>query len=297
MLWPAGLAVFYPYSFSAPFARAFGAAVVLAALSWLAVAGARRRPWLLVGWLWYLVTLLPVIGIVQVGSQSMADRYTYVPLIGPFVAVSWWLTAEVALRHPRFWVPATAAVTVLLALAGLSWRQAGFWRNNETLYNHALRVTKDNWVVESNLGSALASSGRIADSVPHLREVIRIRPEWSYGYHNLAVSLGSLGMADEAMDLYREAIRLRPDYPEAHNNLGNALARAGRGDEALSHFYAAIRGRPDYAEAHYNLAYTLAGRGRVQEAAFHYREALRYRPDFTPARLGLERLRGAAPGL
>ena len=208
MFWPAHLAVFYPLSsHTLPIWQALAAGLVLVVLSLLALRLARRHPYLLVGWLWYLCTLLPVIGLVQVGEQAMADRYTYVPFIGLFIVLVWGMADLAARWHaPRFLLPVGAGV-VLSALMICTWVQVRYWRDSITLYEHSLEVTRSNSLIHNNLGMALAAQGKM----------------------------------DQAEAHYAEALRLNPDNARAHNNLGMALAAQGKMDQAEAHYAEADR--------------------------------------------------------
>jgi protein O-mannosyl-transferase len=294
-LWPAGLAVFYPHPGSSlSWWRPSGAAALLAAITVLAVALRRSRPYLLSGWLWYLVTLLPVIGLVQVGEQAMADRYTYVPLIGPFVAAAWGIPDAArallaASRRPggesadrdrvlRWGLP-VAAGAVLLALALLTRAQAAVWKDSVTLFEHALAVTERNHLAHLDLGTALSREGRADEALAHYAEAVRIKPGNSIAQYDLGAALAARGRDAEAMEHYLQALTLDPRYAAAHNNLGILLAKQGRIDEAARHYAEAARLRPDFAEAHFNLAVAFQALGRDAEA----RAALE-----TATRLGLK---------
>ena len=239
MLYPAGLAVLYPLPKGPPPAWEVVAAVaVLLAISTAVFAARRKCPYLLFGWLWYLGTLVPVIGLVQVGSQAMADRYTYLTQIGLYVAFAWG-AAHVAGSWPsRRRALAAVAALVVAGLMACAWQQTRYWRDSETLWTHTLACTPQNPIAHNNLGLALAGRGQVDEAIAH----------------------------------YRKALEIKPDYAEAHNNLGNALAGRGQIDEAIAHYRKALEIKPDYAKAHYNLGMALAGRGQVDEAIDHYRQ-------------------------
>ena len=224
MLWPVNLAIFYPPPAEWPLGWVLGAALVLAGVTAAALLWARKAPWFVVGWFWYLGTLVPVIGIVQVGNQSMADRYSYIPLIGLFVAIAWSAAAAVA-RWPgvRSWV-AAGAVASLLACAGLTWRQAGYWRSSTSLFEHALAVTRDNYVAHYNIASVFIAAGDPAGAEPHVAEAVRLKPYDADARYSLGVTLAALHKTPEAIAQYREALKLRPDFPEVLNNLAWILA-------------------------------------------------------------------------
>jgi Flp pilus assembly protein TadD len=284
-IWPSGLALFYPYRYGGFPAVAVAAAVaVLAAVTALCFSARLRAPYLLVGWLWYLVTLVPVIGLVQVGSQAMADRYTYVPLIGPFVMLAFALP-----ERPRRALMA-AVVAWLVALSAIAYRQAGFWRDSVALFSRSIAVTKDNAVAEHNLSRALFDRGQIESAVAHCAEAVRIAPDLSDAQANLVRGLLALGRNDEAVARTQEALRLRPNDSKTHVNAGLIARMAGRGDAAEASFREAIRLDPKDQEAHLNLGAILAQRGRRDEAIAEFETAVRLRPGDARARQALSRL-------
>jgi Flp pilus assembly protein TadD len=289
-IWPSGLAVFYPHPLSTlPVWKVAGAGLLLAGVSCLVLLRARRQPYLAVGWLWYLGTLVPVIGVVQVGAQSMADRYMYVPLIGLAIMISWGIPDLVTRwRIQRIALPLSAA-TVLAALMIVTWSQLGHWHDSVALFQRALDVTDNNYVAHSSLGSALAERGKIAEAIDHLSQAIRIKPSYSQGHYSLGFTLAGQGRNVEAIAHFSEALRIRPDYAEAHNNLGVLLAGQGKIAAAIADFSEALRLKPDYPDAHNNLGSLLAGEGKSAEAIAHFSEALRLKPGHAEARNNLER--------
>ena len=288
-VWPASLAVFYPYPRIGLMSIGVAAAMVLlAAMSWLAFHRARTSPYLAVGWLWYLGTLVPVIGIVQAGEQSMADRYTYVPLIGIFIALSWGLGELANLSRPAGIAVRCAASSAIVVLVIVTRAQAATWAGSELLFRHALAVTSDNWTAHNNLGGLFVGEGRANDAIPQFEETIRIRPGFAEGHYNLALALAKTGRLPESIDQYGETLRLKPDYQEARYNFGNTLMRAGRLPEAIEQYERALALKADDANAHNNLAIALGKTGRPSEAIEHYREALRLNPRLDAARENLK---------
>ena len=283
-VWPVSLAVFYPHphlGLGAPVVLA--AAAGLVAVTALALRSARSVPYAAFGWLWYLGTLVPVIGLVQVGEQGMADRYTYVPLIGIFVAFAWGAGALAERSRSSRPVVAAAAAGAIAACFVVTTAQVRTWKNTETLFTHALAVTKDNWTAHNNLGGLLSDQGRLVAAVGHFQEVVRIRPEFAEGHYNLALALDRSKRPEEAIAQYLDALRLNPGYAAAHYNVANALLHTGRLPEAIEHYEASLRLHPVDAAAHNNLAIALNRSGRRDEAIAHYREALRIDPGFTAA--------------
>jgi tetratricopeptide (TPR) repeat protein len=288
-VWPASLAVFYPYPrIGLMSIGVAAAAVLLAAVTGFAISRASKRPYLAVSWLWYLGTLVPVIGIVQAGEQSMADRYTYVPLIGIFVALSWGLGELKSLSRPAAIAIKAGAACSIAVLLILTRAQAATWSGSESLFRHALAVTADNWTAHNNLGGLYVEQGRTAEAVAEFEETIRIRPGFAEGHYNLALALGKTGRSPESIEHYDEALRLKPDYQEARYNFGNALMRAGRLTEAIDEYEKALALKADDANAHNNLAIALGRTGRRPEAIEHYREALRLNPNLDAARENLK---------
>ncbi len=280
-VWPVDLAVFYPYGREVAAWQVVLAGVAIAALTVLASWAWRSRPWLTVGWLWYLGTLVPVLGLVQVGAQAHADRYTYVPSIGLFVVVAWGL-GELAARRPGLRSPlAAAAAAALAACAVLTARQLSHWKTTETLFAHALTVTRGNWMAHEHLGLALADRGDHEAAIPHFEAALRFLPPAAlpFGHENLAASLLARGELDAAVGHFREAVRLRPEYAEAHTNLGIALAYRGEWEAALPHQSEAVRLAPDDAAIRANLAKALEATGPGDKAELQYREVIRLRPD------------------
>ena len=282
MVWPSGLAAFYPQPASRPAWEVLLAAAAVAGLTAGALLAARARPYLTVGWLWYLGTLVPVIGLVQVGLQAMADRYTYIPSIGIFVALAWGLSDLAA----RAGIPAralrTAGVLVLAACAAMTWRQAGVWRNTETLFTHALEVTADNPLALNVLGNEAAAQGRLDEAISRFTKALAITPS-AATEENLGLALAMKGRFGESIDHYSEALRLDPGKAPIHAKLAEVLDHEGRTDEAIVQYEEALRIDPLQPTTQNNLGACLAGKGRLDEAIARYREALRLRPDYAEA--------------
>ncbi|MGA3285285.1 MAG: tetratricopeptide repeat protein [Verrucomicrobiota bacterium] len=285
-VWPRDLAVFYPYSYSPSPKLVAAGLLVLVVISVVAFRNRRRRPWFAVGWLWYLGTLVPVIGIVQVGSQSMADRFTYIPLTGIFVLVTWG-AVELATRwHVRKMVLAAAGWLVVGVCAALTFCQVHQWENSETLFRHALAVTTDNAVAHYSLGGVLAKQGKIKEAEAHLAAAVRLQPNYAPALSDLGITLIAQGKIEEGMHYIRAAIATKPDYAHAHYNLGWALALQGKPEEAVAEFGTALRLNPDSPESvdyRADLANTLAKLGRTAEATVQFQEVLKLNPADAPA--------------
>lgn len=277
MLLPIRLAAFYPHpEDTLAIWKIVGSALLLLGVTVSAFRVRRTHPYIIVGWAWYLLTLAPTIGIIQVGRQSMADRYTYIPLIGLFTACVWGIGEFVGSSGRRASLIPACAVIVLLA-AG-TWIQAGHWRNSGTLWEHAISVTDGNYVAHLNLGKHLADQGDFDTAISHYRQAIEIQPDFELSHYNLGVALSKNGMPDEAIEAYRETLRINPEYVAARVNLAAELQAQGKIDEAL-----AETGGTETAEMHYNTAVGLQRQRRYEEAEAEYRKAIEMDPGFIPA--------------
>jgi len=291
MIWPAKLAVFYPHpgnTISWPAVAA--ASVILLIIFAVIFLQARKRPWLATGWLWYFGTLVPVIGIVQVGIQKAADRYTYVPLIGISVIITWLVPGKISHRRRGRFALFAGAYAVLIALSICTAIGVTHWRNSITLFTHAAEVTKSNYRAHFNLGKAFSDAGQIDKAVHHFSIAVKMEPDWPEAHYNLGVLLFNQGELTEAIDHYTTAIKLKPDDPETHNNLGVALGMQKKFDQAIRHYNKAIKLRPRYVNAHFNLAKTLAILGRSEQAVEQYRRILQIDPQNQVAGQELEQL-------
>ncbi len=283
LFWPTDLAVFYPHPGYWPLAKVLLAGVCLCGISALVFMKRRRHPYLLVGWLWFVGTLVPVIGLMQVGEQAMADRYTYIPSVGVLI-MSVWGVYELtrSWRHQVISLSLAGAVAIILCF-GLTRKQLGYWQDSETLFRHALAVTQNNHIAHNNLGVASFKQDRIAEAIDQYQEAIRLKPDDIEAHYNLGDAFYREGQMDEAIRQFQEAIRLKPDFAEAYYNLGNALHKQGQMDEAIRQYHEAIRLKPDLADVHNNLGIALKEKGQMDEAIHQYEEALRLKPDFAEA--------------
>jgi protein O-mannosyl-transferase len=266
MIWPYDLAVFYPYPESIPLWQVGGAVLLLILVTAAAVRLRNRYPYVIAGWLWYLGTLVPVIGLVQVGYQSMADRYTYLPMIGLFIAIAW-IVPDLLVRWRFRRIALTAlAVCVIAALMTASLFQIRYWQNSMTMFARALSVTKNNFVIETNMGASLAEQGKFGEAITHYQEALRIKPDDFEARYNLANALARQGKLDEAVSHYAGILQTQPDSAAVHNNMGIALSQLGRTDEAVDHFREAIRIKPDFQDAGSNLEKALMGQTRTKKS-------------------------------
>lgn len=290
LVWPADLAVFYPLPRAFDTGPALAAGAVLLAATAAAVWWARRLPWLPVGWGWYLVTLLPVIGLVQVGAQSMADRYTYVPYVGLFVLLAW--GGGRLLEGRPAWARragAAAAVVAVAALALVAARQVGHWRDSIALFTRAVSVTELNDKAHDNLSVALLAAGRIDEAEAHCRTAIAINPGSAVAQSNLGTILFTRGRTADAAAQYRVAVRLQPGDPDYLYKLGSSLHKLGRLDEAAGWYYRALQRAPEHPLVHFYLGEIMAARQQPEAALMHYRVAVAGQPEFARAWLSLGR--------
>ncbi|HTY88693.1 MAG TPA: tetratricopeptide repeat protein [Candidatus Acidoferrum sp.] len=279
MLYPARLAVFYPYPAGGwPLGDVIPAFVLLAAISLGVFLGRRTRPYLLTGWLWYSGMMVPVIGLFEAGGQARADRFTYLPQIGLYLLLTWAAADGCARWRHRRAVLGGVAAPLLLALILCARAQTANWQNSESLWTHALACTSGNAPAENNLGEALLRQGRDAEAMVHLQQALQINPRYAQAHYNLGNLSHRLGRDDEAMVHFRAALQINPRYSEAHDNLGCVLFSHGQVDEAMVHFQQALQSDPRNADAHYNLSCALLFMGRLDEAVVEAQRALQINP-------------------
>jgi tetratricopeptide (TPR) repeat protein len=290
MFWPSSLSVFYPHPGTVSHWQATLAGFLLLLVTALSLRQAGSSPWFAVGWLWYLITLVPVIGIVQVGWQAMADRYTYLPLAGLFIALVWGCGEALERRRVKGVSIAVISLALVAALSLAARSQLMHWRSSVVLFEHALSVTEGNYVAHLNLATALVSMGRHAEAESHFREVIRLRPDYEMTYVSLGAVLSKEGRHAEAGSLFLEALRRDPDFPEAHYNMGIVLLLLGDHSRALHHFESAARIRPRHGGTQNNLGALYLKFGRREEALAHLRLAVELEPSSLPARRNLAAL-------
>jgi protein O-mannosyl-transferase len=278
-LWPAQLAVVYPYSKHLAAGSVIAAALLLAGVSGFFLSRARRQPYLAVGWLWFLGTLVPTIGLVQVGPQCMADRYTYIPSIGLFLLLVWGLDALLDPWPPKRLCLPVAGTLALAACLACTCRQLTYWQDSESLFRRAIAVTMDNHIAHINLGKALVEQGKTDEAAVHLDKAVRLTPDDPEAQYNLGTVLALQAKPDEAITCFSAALRLNPEYGDAHGNLGVTLMRQGKPDQGAAHLAAAVKLKPDDPQVHYNLGLALLELNRPREAADRLTEALRLNPD------------------
>ncbi len=291
MVWPTDLAVFYPHPGNSwEIGSVALAALVLGGISLGVWWQGRSYRYLVVGWLWYVGTLFPVSGLIQVGGHSMADRYAYVPLMGLFIMVVWggWeLTQTLGLG--KTW-PVSASLGVLMMMTVLVHLQLSYWRSSITLFQHALDSTAENHIAHSNLGIAFLQEDNLDDAIEHLYKAIEIRPRFAVVHSNLGIALRRKGLLDEALKHSTQAVQIDPELAKAHNNLGIVLFQKERANDALQHFQKAVEIKPDYATAFYNMGVVLEGQKKTEEAVESFRQALKLDPHHSQAQQHLNLL-------
>jgi len=293
MIWPSGLSILYAHpGYTLAVWKGILSGMALVGITIISIRLIRKAPYFAVGWFWYLGTLVPVIGIVQVGGQAMADRYTYIPLIGIFIIVAWGVPELLKEWPYRKNVLKASAGILILTLMPITWIQVSHWKSSITVFKHAIKVTDKKYpgfsVVHNNLGVALVAEGKNEEAISHYKMAIKIKPDYAEAYNNLGNALFAERKIEEAISHYKMAIGLKPDHANAHNNLGVALFHAGMTEEAIDYYKKAIRIRPGFFAAHNNLGNALLQKGEMKEAVHHFRETLKLRPDFAAARDHLE---------
>jgi Flp pilus assembly protein TadD len=280
LFWPTDLAVLYPFTRHLPLAEVLAAAVLLIVIFAMVASLAKNHPYLIVGWLWFVITLVPVIGLVQVGEQAMADRFTYIPSIGLFIVLAWPLPQLIMAYAPKFNVILKiSAILILAACLVAARRQLGYWQNSITLFTQATQVSKDNIMAECDLGLAFAEQGQINEGILHERRAIQINPNYPAAQNNLGILLEEQGKWEEAAVPLMAALKTNPQYDEAYYNLGLLSLHQGRLDEAIARFQKAISLNPQYDKAIVNLGVALAQQGHLDEAMAQYRQALELAPN------------------
>ena len=284
MFWPQNLAVFYPFDDNSfAFWQAAMCVLLLLVISILVIRFGRNQKYLPAGWFWFVVTLVPVIGLVQVGSQALADRYTYISYIGLFIMIAWGLP-ELLSKWPQRKIALGLSMVIILTTLGIcTHQQVSYWNNSITLFSHAIEVTQNNYIAYNGLGFAYSNIGRYQDALESCKQTIKIKPDFAETHYNLGVTYGKLGRYQNAIESYQQAIRIDPNYAEAHSNLGITYGKLGRYQDEIESYKQAIRIKPDYADAHYNLGVAYYKLGRYQDALESYKQAIKYNPDLAEA--------------
>ena len=286
---PLNLTCYYPFPLEIPLWKPAGALLFLLGISTIALKTYRKYPFILIGWLWYLGTLFPVIGLVQAGLwPALADRFTYVPMIGIFIITAWGIDAFYKVKQQTFNFSTISIGVLLLVFSFLSYQQVGYWKNSITLFSHAIKITKNNYLSHYALAYAYEQKGRHEKAIHHYREALKINPNEGDVHYNLAVLLTSKKQYHDAIDHYMKALKIKPDDAQVHNNLGNVFYHQGNWDKAIRHYEYAIHYDPGYEKAHKNLGATMFRLGRNTEAVQHFKEALRISPEDAQTRKYLQ---------
>ncbi len=289
-IWPQGLTVFYPYPRTVPAWEAIGALLVLLCVTVMAIRLIQKAPYFTVGWLWFLGTLVPVLGLLQTGLwPAMADRFAYVPLIGLFMIFAWGLPRICQnLSHYKVWLSASVAL-LLLILITVTWRQVGHWENSITLFEHNLKFTSNNCIAHNNLGNALNQQNRSKEAIVHYLKALEIKPDYVQAHNNLGNALNRQNRPKEAIRHYLKALEIKPDYVQAHNNLGNTLSNLGRIEDAIKFYLQALEIKPYDGEIHSNLGVAYCRIGNITGGIAHFRKALWINPHDISAKTNLQR--------
>jgi Flp pilus assembly protein TadD len=318
MIWPSKLAVLYPYPInSLSQGYVFLAIILILGISAFTIYKYRTLKYLFTGWFWYLGTMVPVIGLVQVGNQGYADRYTYLPLIGLFIIIAWGFGDLVTKRKNIKLLTIIFSISTILTLSICTHVNLKNWRNSMTLFKHAVEVTENNSTMHYNLGLALQFEGKLKNSIDHFYRALEIRPNYMDAHYNMAVSLQRQGNIDSAIKHYLKVLQLKPDdavtmynvaiayhiqnnlekaiqyyrrallinqdYTKAHYNLGIAFSIQGKTDQAINQYRQTLRIDPRHIKARFNLANTLSARSQWDEAIGNYRQILKFKPDYVEA--------------
>jgi protein O-mannosyl-transferase len=287
MIFPVKLACLYPHPGTQAWWLVLCASIFLLTVSAMVMRMAKKHPYLLVGWLWYLGTLVPVIGLVQVGAQSMADRYTYIPLIGLYIVLVWGVTEILKPWKFRILFLSIFSAILFTGLMGLTWKQANYWKNSIILFERTLDVTENNSSIHYNLGNVLVEIEQDDAAEEQYLKAIQIKPNFVDAHNNLANVYVQQGKTDAAIEQYLKVLALKPDYAGARYSLGIALDDQGRTHEALPYFLKALKDMPDNADAHFKTANALIKIGKTDDAIRHYQQAIRIKPDFVNAHCNL----------
>lgn len=291
MLWPSGLAVLYPYPETVPLWQAVGAGLLLAGVTVLVLRKIKLKPYLSVGWLWFIGTLVPVIGLVQVGLwPAMADRFAYVPVIGLFILIAWGISDILSKQRYRRIMLGILTAGILSALMICTWLQSAYWKSSLDLFERAVQVTANNWMAHNNLGTAKFNKGQIDEAIGHYKTALSIKPDYITPHYNLGNLFLNQGKIKQAAFYLKEALKIKPEHAYAHYSYGNLLVKQGRLEEAVSHFLEAIKRDPEYAEAYNQIGVIRGWQKNYKEARMFLLKAIQIKPDYLMARKNLEDL-------
>ena len=284
--WPHGMAVFYPFSEQLPLWQVLGASLLIILISAAVIIMAKRLPYLFVGWLWFSITIAPVIGIIQISlatPYTMADRYLYLPSIGLAVMMAWGIPTLIKSEEIRKKILFPAGIIFLAIMAFLSWNQCGYWTNSFTLFSHALWATKNNYLAHNKIGLALDEKGRNNEAIYHYNKAIHIKPDYAFAYNNRGISYSELGQYQQAIKDFNKAISIRPTYVDAYNNRGINYGNFGQYQQAIEDYNKAIRLKPNYADAYNNRGTIYVKLSQYQLAIEDFNKAIDLKQDYADA--------------
>jgi Tfp pilus assembly protein PilF len=283
MIWPSNLAVFYPHPGVLLPWQVLGSVLLLIAITLAVFKMVKRSPYLATGWLWYIGTLVPVIGILQAGGQAIADRYTYIPLIGLFIMVAWGVPDLLKKWSYRKEILLTSSALIILCLSVITWTQVGYWQDNITLYDHTLKVTDNNWPIYNNRGLAYNALSNYRQAIDDYSRAIEINPGHAEAYNNRGLAYDALSNYRQAIDDYGRAIEIKPGYANAYNNKGTSYAHLGNYRQTIEDLNRAIEIKPGYAEAYNNRGNAYNGLGNYRQAIKDYGRAIEIKPGYADA--------------
>ena len=287
MFWPNKLAVFYPHPGNTLHEwQILGAALLITCACFLAIWTARKYPYIVIGLFWYLGTLVPVIGLVQVGEQAMADRYTYIPLIGLFIIVAWGISDLFRKWHIRKIYLSVIAMMILSVLTARTYSQIRYWKNGVTLFEHAIKVTENNFKAHNNLATALGQTD-LDRAIFHYKEAVRIHPQYVTALGNLGLAFFNKGNYDEAVSYFTKAVKINPKKIDMRMDLANIFFLQGKHEKAISQYREILKTDSKNANAHFNLALMLSDQKKFDQAELHYKEALKINPNHETAHYNL----------
>ena len=287
-VWPQNLAVFYPHPFGTlSLLYVFLAAFAIAGISFFSIRWFKKYPYVAVGWFWYLGTLIPVIGLIQVGAQGMADRYTYIPLIGLFIIAAWGMPDLLKKWHYNRIILVIFSIIIIFAFSTRSYFQIRHWENSTTVFKNAVKVTDNNWLAYNNLGLALMRKGKSNDAVLNYKKALQIKPNYLIALDNIGLALYRLEKFEEALFYYSKALTIDPKNAGIHNNTANVLTALGKLEKAVQHYKKAILIDPEFAEAHYNLANVLVTQEKLDKAILYYESAIKKDSEYSDAHYNL----------
>jgi tetratricopeptide (TPR) repeat protein len=282
IFWPHHLTVGYPFLAQPPFWITMGSCLLIIVISMAILSAFNRYPYLLIGWLWYSITILPIIGIIPIGDP-MADRYIYLPSIGIGIMMAWGMPDLMENRNLRKKILLPAALIFFIIMSGLTWKQCGYWKNNFILFSHALRVTKNNFMAHGHLGMALFEAGKAEEAMGHYQEAIRVKPNYVNAYNNRGIAYANLGRFRLAVEDFTKAINLQSNCAQAYYNRGNLYYKFGQYQQAVHDYNAVIRLRPEHLESYYNRGLAYIHLGQYRLAVNNFNQAVQLKPDYADA--------------